>query len=162
VEEPRSFDVFISHASEDKAKLVRRLAELLHEEQLSVWYDEHSLLPGDSLRKSIDMGLSRSRFGIVILSPAFFGKKWPEWELNGLVQLQNSSDNRRIIPIWHNIDYEDVVRYSPSLADIVAIKSELGLRFVAEQIIKVVCPRATSLGTAHRARRTYCQESHTA
>jgi len=153
VEEPRSFDVFISHASEDKAKLVRRLAELLHEEQLSVWYDEHSLLPGDSLRKSIDMGLSRSRFGIVILSPAFFGKKWPEWELNGLVQLQNSSDNRRIIPIWHNIDYEDVVRYSPSLADIVAIKSELGLRFVVEQIIKVVRPRATSLGIAREKLR---------
>lgn len=148
MKEQISFDIFISHASEDKVKLVRRLAQLLDEEQLSVWYDEHSLLPGDSLRKSIDMGLSRSRYGIVILSPAFFGKQWPEWELNGLVQLQNSSDSARIIPIWHNIDHEDVVRYSPPLADIVAIKSELGIGYVVEQILKVVRPQVTSLSRA--------------
>lgn len=144
-EENKLFDIFISHASEDKVKLVRHLAKLLQEEHLSVWYDEHTLLPGDSLRKSIDNGLKKSSYGIVVLSPSFFGKQWPEWELNGLVQIQNTSENNRIIPIWHNIDHEDVMKYSPALADIIAIKSDLGIDYVVKQILNVVRPKVPSL-----------------
>jgi hypothetical protein len=40
---PRSFDVFISHASEDKEEVVRPLATLLRAEGLDVWYDEFEL-----------------------------------------------------------------------------------------------------------------------
>lgn len=60
------------HASEDKAALARPLAERLRAEHVEVWYDEFSLSVGDSLRRSIDRGLSQSRFGIVVLSPSFF------------------------------------------------------------------------------------------
>lgn len=80
------YDVFISHASEDKDSLVRPLAQRLKQERLEVWYDEFSLRPGDSLRRSIDRGLSKSRHGIVVLSQSFFQKNWPQWELDGLVQ----------------------------------------------------------------------------
>ena len=67
-----NFDVFISHASEDKDDFVRELAEKLRLRRIEVWYDEHSLKIGDSLRQSIDLGLSKSRFGIVVLSKDFF------------------------------------------------------------------------------------------
>lgn len=48
-----NFDVFISHASEDKNDFVRELAENLRLRRIEVWYDEHSLKIGDSLRQSI-------------------------------------------------------------------------------------------------------------
>jgi hypothetical protein len=51
---------------------------------VKVWLDEHELTVGDSLSEKIDEGLSQSRFGAVILSPAFFAKHWPKKELSGL------------------------------------------------------------------------------
>ena len=84
------YDVFVSHASEDKDDFVRPLAQRLRAEHLEVWYDEFTLNVGDSLRRSIDRGLSQSRFGLVVLSPSFFGKQWSQWELDGLVARQNS------------------------------------------------------------------------
>jgi hypothetical protein len=80
------FDVFICHASEDKDALVRPVAEKLREHHVEVWYDEFTLKPGDSLRRAIDKGLASSRLGVVVLSPSFFAKSWPHWELDGLVQ----------------------------------------------------------------------------
>lgn len=114
------WDIFICHASEDKA-FVRELAEALRKESLKVWYDEFSLNLGDSLRQSIDRGLSDSRFGIVILSKAFFTKKWTQYELNGLVQ--RDLEEKVILPIWHQIERQDLLRATPSLADKVAIRS---------------------------------------
>ena len=79
------YDVFISHASEDKENFVRPLATKLINKGLRVWYDELSLSVGDSLRKSIDAGLTKSQYGLVVLSSAFFSKNWTQYELNGLV-----------------------------------------------------------------------------
>lgn len=72
------FDVFISHATEDKETLVRPLALALAQHGFKVWYDEFELKLGDSLSKSIDHGLVSSAYGIVILSKAFFSKNWPQ------------------------------------------------------------------------------------
>ncbi len=112
-------DVFISHASEDKDAFVRPLAEALREEGLSVWYDEFSLKIGDSLRQKIDRGLATSRVGLVVLSPAFIGKGWTNYELDGIVTRSVSGD-QVLLPIWHNITKQEVIDYSPSLADKVA------------------------------------------
>jgi predicted nucleotide-binding protein len=67
--------VFIIHASEDKDDFVRPLAEALKVWGIEVWYDEFSLKEGESLRESIDKGLARCRYAIVVLSPAFFAKR---------------------------------------------------------------------------------------
>ncbi len=48
------FDVFISHASEDKDNFVRPLAGALAEMGLKVWFDELTQTLGDSLRQKID------------------------------------------------------------------------------------------------------------
>ena len=44
-------------------------------ENVAVWYDEFTLKLGDSIRRSLDKGLKQSRFGIVVLSKAFFEKE---------------------------------------------------------------------------------------
>lgn len=68
------WDVFISHASEDKDSIVKPLAECLTKNGVKVWYDEFELKIGDSLSKSIDRGLTASNYGLVVLSESFFEK----------------------------------------------------------------------------------------
>ena len=132
------WDVFICHASEDKQDFVKPLAEALIARGLKVWYDEFDLNLGDSLRRSIDRGLRDSRFGIVVLSHPFFSKEWPQRELDGLAARETSSGEKVILPIWHNITKEGVLRYSPPLADRVAISSTKGLEAVVTEILKVI------------------------
>ena len=139
------YDVFISHASEDKDDFVRPLAEALRSHRVEVWYDEFTLKPGDSLRRSIDTGLSKSRYGVVVLSRHFFEKRWTEWELDGLVQRQLSSSNRLIIPIWHGVDRKTVLAYSAPLADIVAIRSTRGIGRIVGDLLKVLFPEGSTL-----------------
>lgn len=115
----REYDVFISHASEDKEEIVRALATALSGQGLSVWYDEFELRIGDSLRRKIDQGLANSRVGLVVLSHAFFNKGWPNYELDGIVT-RSVSGEQILLPIWHNISKQEVMDYSPSIADKVA------------------------------------------
>jgi len=114
------WDVFISHAFEDKESFVRPLAEALRQLSVSVWYDEFSLQVGDSLSRGIDRGIGGSKFGVVVISKAFIGKNWPEHELRGLVN-RDLEDDFRILPIWHGVTKSEVKSLSPSLADKIAI-----------------------------------------
>ncbi len=139
------YDVFISHASEDKDSFVRPLAELLRKENIEVWYDEFSLQLGDSIRQSIDKGLRQSRFGIIVLSPAFFSKQWPQYELDGLVEAEISGNNKVILPIWHGIKHQEIFNFSPSLANRRAVSSSQGLDIVVKNILRVVKPQGSPL-----------------
>src|SRR5207253_6894356 len=109
-----SWDVFVSHASEDKQAVAEPLMRALEDAGLRVWYDRIELRLGDSLREKIDEGLAHSRFGIVILSPSFFAKHWPMQELNGLAQ-REVEGCKVILPIWYNITAEQVRGRSPIL-----------------------------------------------
>lgn len=113
------YDVFISHASEDKESVVRPLARALVNHGLKVWYDEFELKIGDSLRRKIDRGLAKSRFGIVVLSKDFIKKGWTNYELDGIISKANTGE-QVLLPIWHGITKQEVLDYSPSLADKVA------------------------------------------
>lgn len=128
---------FISHASEDKDAVARPLALALRERRVDVWFDEFSLKPGDSLRLSIESGLASCDYGIVVLSPSFFAKKWPQNELNGLFSRDLASERRFLFPIWHNLTASDVLSVSPMLADRVALDSSRGAGEIAEQFLAV-------------------------
>jgi hypothetical protein len=137
-EDARMFDVFISHATEDKELVVRPLAVALRDRGVTVWYDEFELRIGDSLRRKIDHGISRSRFGIVVLSKPFFSKGWPQYELDGLVTMAVSG-KQVLLPVWHAISKDEVVSQSPSLADKVAMRTaECSIDEIAEEIADVV------------------------
>lgn len=112
----REYDVFISYASEDKDEVVRPLAHALSSGGLRVRYDEFELRSSDSLREKIDAGLAKGRFGIVVLSHTFFAKGWPSHELDGLV-IHAVSGEQILLPIWHRITKQEVIVYSPSLAE---------------------------------------------
>ena len=139
------YDAFICHASEDKNIFVRPLAEKLRESHLEVWYDEFSLKVGDSLRESIDKGLSKCRFGIVILSPAFFKKRWPKRELNGLTAREMLGGHQIILPIWHKVTAVDIIKHSPPLADIKALDSRKGIEGVCKGLLEKIRPAGSPL-----------------
>jgi len=133
-------DLFICHASEDKESFVRPLEVGLRSLGASVWYDEFSLQPGDSLSRSIDRGIAGSKNAVAVVSAAFIAKAWPEHELRGLVAREIAGEVK-IIPIWHGVTHREVLAYSPTLADKVAIVTTgQSATDVALQVLMVVRP----------------------
>lgn len=138
VDSNKQYDVFISHSSEDKEAVVRPLANTLKEKGVNVWYDEFELKIGDSLRRKIDQGLAKSRFGIVVISKSFINKGWTNYELDGLMT-KAISGQQILLPIWHNITKQEVIDYSPSLADKVARNtSQQNIDEIAEEISEMI------------------------
>ena len=133
----KKWDVFVSYASEDKADVARPLAHLLDREGLRVWFDEFALRIGDSLSEKIARGLAESRYGVVIVSPAFVAKKWPQNELSGLFALEGA-ERGLILPVWHKISDEDVKDFNAMLADRRAVDTRMGIELVAEAICSKV------------------------
>lgn len=133
-------DVFICHASEDKDAIARPLANALRNLNVDVWYDEFSLSVGDSLRAAIDRGLESSRFAVVIISPSFFAKPWTNRELAGIVAREMARGERLLLPVWHEVDVKDVLRFSPPLADIRAVNSSIGVDKVASVLLQTIHP----------------------
>jgi hypothetical protein len=137
VEGLMEYDVFISHASENKSEVALPLANLLRANGIKVWIDAFELKLGDSLRRSIDRGLSMSRYGVVILSPEFLKKEWPQRELDGLAA-RETGIGKVILPVWHNITHDEIIEYSPILADRLGVSTTHGLQYVAQQVLQVI------------------------
>ena len=132
------YDVFISHATEDKDEIVRPLVDALIARGVRVWYDDFELRIGDSLRGKIDEGLANSRYGIVVLSHAFFQKNWTQYELNALVA-REMADKPVILPLWHEITSDEIMAYSPGLTDKIALNtSEFTIDKIAQEIAEVI------------------------
>lgn len=134
----RGIKLFISHASEDKIALAQPLAEALIDAGYRVWYDDFSLVAGDSIKEQIDRGLASCDYAIVILSKAFFSKHWPREELDGLVALETSRCDKVIIPVWHQITFDQITQHSPSLAGKKGLKSSRGVAALVREITQAV------------------------
>jgi hypothetical protein len=139
------WDLFICHASEDKKEVAEPLAKMLQAQNLEVWYDNFTLTVGDSLRRRIDEGLANSRYGVVILSPSFFTKNWPQKELDGLAAREDAEGHKVILPVWHNVDQKYVARYSPTLADRLATETSDGLKVVLSDLLKAISQPSETL-----------------
>jgi len=131
-------DVFISHASEDKADVARPLANALVEAGMEVWLDEGEITLGDSLRAKIEHGLASCRFAAVVLSPDFLEKSWTQAELDGLIAIEHASGEKRILPVWHNLDEAAVAMRAPILAGRFAISTAEGTGAMCEAICRAV------------------------
>jgi DNA-binding response OmpR family regulator len=133
-------DAFISHATEDKVEFVRPLAEALQSAGANIWYDEFALRLGDSLRRSIEMGLRDARYGVVVLSRSFFLKEWTQKELD-VLNTKEISGGKVILPVWFNFTREDAERFCPFLADRIAARyPQERLPVVAQRILEVIRP----------------------
>lgn len=145
----KAWDLFVSHASEDKETVARPLAAELRRGGALVWLDEQELLIGDSLTEKIDEGLSRSTFGVVVLSRAFFDKHWPRRELAGL-RAREEDGRKTILPVWHGVDKATVAGFSPILADALAADTASGIDHVARLLLDVVFDDASDAPSKRR------------
>lgn len=100
---------------------------------------------GDSLREAIDRGLANSRFGIVVLSSAFFRKRWTQRELNGLVAREMHEGRELVLPIWHGVNHAEIIEHSPPLADVRAIMSTNSLQSVVTELLRRLRPDESPL-----------------
>ena len=116
------YDVFVSHAWEDKEEFVDEFVDELRKLGVKVWYDTSEIKWGDSMRARIDDGLKKSRFGVAVLSPDYIkdGKYWTKAELDGLFQLE-SINGKMLLPVWHNLTKQDVTAYSPIIGSKLAM-----------------------------------------
>ncbi len=131
------WDIFICHASEDKEEVAEPIARELEKRGLNVWLDKSCLKLGDSLRRTIEEGLANSSFGVVILSPNFIKKEWPQSELDGLTS-KETDGVKVILPVWHKVGREDIIKISPILSDKIGISTTNGIEAICNSIIDVV------------------------
>ena len=132
------YDVFISHATEDKESFVNALVEELRRRNVKVWVDALRIKWGDTLRKTIDEGMKKSRFGIVVISKHFIAKGWTQYELDGLFE-REMTQGKVILPIWHNITKSEVQDFSPSLAGRKAlITSDMTPSDIADELVALL------------------------
>lgn len=92
-------DVFICHASEEKATVVTPLAKALTAAGVRVWLDDEKIAWGDSVTKEINDGLAKSKFVIVVLSAAFMRKSWPVKEMNAVLNREIKSGVTCALPL---------------------------------------------------------------
>ena len=106
---------------------------------MRVWFDETAIAVGDSLRRSIDDGLTCSHFGVVVLSKSFFDKNWTHYELDGL-KTREMQGKMAILPVLHpNLTLEALATRSPSLAGRKALlAAEHTIEELAEQLAELV------------------------
>lgn len=134
------WDVFVSHASEDKEAFARPLAKALRDLGLKVWFDEFTVKPGDSLTDRVNHGLENCACGIIILSPAFMRSRWTKFEQRNLLTRYITTETR-IVPIWLGVKRDDVVAYNGALADLFAIDAtSKGVAEVALRVLRIVRP----------------------
>ena len=114
------FDVFVSHANDNKQSFVDSLSVGLNRLGIKVWYDSSILDWGDDWKAKIKEGLEKSRFGIVVLSPQFIGREWTTKELTELLNRQNERHEKVVLPLLYNLTVDDMKAKYPDLAPIQA------------------------------------------
>lgn len=126
------WDIFLCHASEDKA-YVRLIYDSLTEFGLSVWFDETEIQPGEIFRKEIEFGIANSKYAVAVISENSLNKEWPRMELNQLF-VKARQEHLKIFPIWYNVTQEMIKRKLPLATDWMGILSNEKPHIIAEKI----------------------------
>jgi len=154
------YDVFISHSSLDKETVARPLAEALKQRDISVWLDEEQLQIGDSIRRGIDNALQRSRFGVVILSPAYLESEWTRKELDAFFS-KEKQHHKTILPIFHGLELADIEHFSPMLSDKIALTTDDNIETLADKIQHRVQTPSGTPAPIHQAKKNFMRFPNT-
>lgn len=92
-------DVFLCHASEDKATIVEPLYRALFGAGISCWYDNAEIIWGDSITAKVNEGLSKSDYVLAVLTENFMKKNFPKSELFAALNKSSSSGKAVVLPL---------------------------------------------------------------
>jgi hypothetical protein len=132
-----TFDVFLSHAVEDKISIAQELYCRLKEAGLSIWYSGSDLTPGDFIEDSVRTAITHSEYGIVIFSQFFLSKNWTMNEYYSMAQLE-SEKRITIIPILFDVTPEDLAKKNLNMADRFAIHASRGMDHVVSKVLESI------------------------
>jgi hypothetical protein len=82
----------------------------------------------------MDVGLQKARAGVVLLTPAYVaGRFWTERELGALLA------KNTLIPVLHNVTFDEVREYSGILPDLAGFETERDtVEVIAQKIAAAV------------------------
>jgi hypothetical protein len=144
----RDYDIYLAHASENEP-FASELCSELERSGLRVWFN--SFIVGPSIREQMEHGLGNSEFGVVVLSPEFFEKKWTTRELDALFGLESPGEIR-ILPVWHNVSEDFVRERSSMLAMRSASVFRGSIADVARDLVKSILILSAAHAPASRLR----------
>lgn len=130
----REYDTFLSYARLDGEEAATELRAELEHLGVSVWFDQISIQPGQSQSRQMDQGLLKATSGIALLTPAYLaGRFWTERELGALLA------KATLIPVLHNVTFDDVKEYSGILPDLAGFTTASdSIKLIAEKIAAAV------------------------
>ena len=131
------YDVFISHAVEDKIEIANELCKRLERAGLKVWYSGNELSIGDRIESMIQKGLEQSRFGIAVLTKHYIKKNWTMREFYSMLAKERD-DRKVILPVLHDISISDLRAKDLTIADKFGISTANGLDHVVNRIKNVI------------------------
>lgn len=131
------YDVFISHAVEDKLAIANELCEKLESAGLRIWYSGKELKMGDSVEQTIQKGLVQSRYGVVILSPTYLVKNWTIAEFYILLS-KEINRQKVILPVLYQLTMDDLKEKGIHMTDKWGISYEKGMDYVVKAIVDVI------------------------
>ncbi len=151
--EKYTYDLFISHAFEDKNDFANELALELKRKGIRVWYSGFELTIGTSISSSINKALLESEYGLVLISPTYLEKAWAMKELETLFAVEDQ--RKRILPVLHKISIDELRSRLPVLADRYAISSSKGIAYIVDRVIEVVHaqPKTTSIKLPNKKKK---------
>jgi hypothetical protein len=117
------YDVFISHAGEEKA-FAHRLRETFKSVGLQAFVDQADLMGGDKADDRMLESLWEAPVGLALLSEKFLQKACP------LMELRNIARHSILLPVLYNISHEDAERAFARSPQAEAAKTEEWHHFV--------------------------------
>ncbi|HEY9046837.1 MAG TPA: toll/interleukin-1 receptor domain-containing protein [Ohtaekwangia sp.] len=133
----KKYDVFISHAVEDKIPIANELCALLEKRGLCIWYSGRELHVGDDIIKAIEAGIKQSRFGVVIISPNYLKAVWALREFHALLEKEKAGI-KVLLPVLYDITPEELAVAHPPMANMYAISATIGIDNVAEKLVEEI------------------------
>lgn len=132
------YDVFISHASEDKETIARPIFEACARRGVKAFLDEAHIGWGEDFTKKINTALGSARTVLCVISQVSVTKEWPLAEVNTALSM-DVIGQKRVVPL---------IVGSPDLTKLPLIRGRDQLVWrgdaetVAAELVKVVRPPA--------------------
>lgn len=97
---------FISHSSADK-EIAECLARDLRSQGIDAWFDKWEIMPGDSIRRKIEQGISEASHFIVLLTQNSLNSEWVQTELDAAT-VRKIENECRLLPVLQGVSFEDI------------------------------------------------------
>ena len=128
------FDVFISHASEDKEAIGRPIFEACRALGIKAFLDQEHIGWGESFTRKINTALGASRTVLAVVSTSAVSKEWPVAEINAALAMEIDGA-KTVVPLM-------VGKPDLSKLPLIAAKNHMvwsgDAKAVAERLLKAV------------------------